>query len=248
MLLIEKNKNKMTEIEDKPIRNRKEDDLKKMINDVLEEREKKQEARNQILNRLSEVDDDDDEADAENNEKDSLFDNGDEEKKKSTSASKVASTYYQYQLLYINIIGLLIISVVQLICGPFVQPVYFVYVDIYAFLTAIFMLPIPALQWNFLLYYCIVACSFIFVKNLAIFVLDFGNFINCKSSQCSTTSNFTFYFIYYLFSSIDVGLMIYFVRLMYYILFTRKFEDNQSNSFDDGSKKIEIPKQYKKTE
>ena len=132
MLLIEKNKNKMTEIEDKPIRNRKEDDLKKMINDVLEEREKKQEARNQILNRLSEVDDDDDEADAENNEKDSLFDNGDEEKKKSTSASKVASTYYQYQLLCtLNIIGLLIISVVQLICGPFVQPVYFVYTLIF---------------------------------------------------------------------------------------------------------------------
>jgi len=216
------------------------EELRGLIEETINEMKEKEDEINDFLDEFTELDDDE----TEDNNKENL----DDDEKENKPISRTTATYYQYQVLYLNIIGLLVISVILLISGPFVQPLYFVYVDIYMFLTAIFMLPIPALRWNFLLYYCIVACAFFFVKNMAILVLDFGNFINCKSSQCSTIAKFTFYMIYYIFSIITVFLMLYFVKLMYYILYTKKFEDNINNSYDDGSKKIEIPQELKKKE
>jgi len=229
----------MTEIEENEIRNRKEDELKTLIMKILDEKQKKEDKKKQILDKLNEYDDDED--NSESNEKEVT-----DEKK---SISRLSATFYQYQKLYTYVIFLIIISVVLIICGIFAQSdhYYFLYVDIYMFLTAIFMLPIPLLQWSFLLYYCILACAFFFVKNMAIFILDFRDFIHCNSVQCASVANFVFFQLYYVFSIFTIGVVIFLVKLMYYILYTRKFEDNISNSYDDGTKKLEIPEEFKKT-
>ena len=82
---------------------------------------------------------------------------------------------------------------------------------------------------------------------MAIFILDFRDFIHCNSVQCASVANFVFFQLYYVFSIFTIGVVIFLVKLMYYILYTRKFEDNISNSYDDGTKKLEIPEEFKKT-
>lgn len=149
-----------------------------------------------------------------------------------------ADLYIQWSELGKSGVAFFILAgIFMIFFGAWVQPYYFILVDVFMVLTGLFLMFISVVQWNFTLYWMLIVCSFFEIKNVAITIFDFRDFLICKSHNvCGSVWTFLCYRVYYVLCLFTVGFMIYTLRICFYILTRRNIEDNIGNTFDDKSR------------